>query len=150
MINDANITVLTTIASAAFALALLGAVSALWPHSPSQEGLANFAFALATALSMVLGNLAVFGAYLLTKNKSISRVASPISGCLSAAIFVIGLVTSSVLFTEGLNAWFTDTPMMPPPLILFVRWVILISVVWFFLSVGLRLFSKDKAETPKS
>jgi hypothetical protein len=144
MINEANITLLTTIASTGFALALLGAVSTLWPHSPTEEGLASFAFALATAFAMVLGNLAIFGAHMLTKNKPISRLAGKISSALAVVIFVVGFNISSILFTEGLNAWFTKVPLMPPLLITFVRSVILISFLWLIVSLLLRIFSKNK------
>ena len=144
MINEANITILTTIASSAFALALLGAVSTLWPHSPTEQGLVSFAFALAAALAMTLGNLAIFGAHLLTKNKTNLTLANKISGILAVAIFIAGFITSTTLFTEGLNAWFTVTPRMPASLILFFRLLVLVPLLWFLICWLLRLFSKNK------
>lgn len=149
MISETNITLLTTIASSAFALAMLGAISTLWPHSPTEQGLESFAFSLAAASAMVLGNLAVFGAYLLTKNKAKLTLANKVSSILSVSIFVGGFIVSSVLFTEGLNAWFTITPRMPASLIMFFRLLVLVPLLWLLMSWFLRLFSKnsnDKTE----
>lgn len=146
MINEANISILTTIASSAFALALLGAVSTLWPHSPTEEGLVSFAFALAAALAMTLGNLAIFGAHLITKNKSSLAFANKISGVLGAVIFIAGFITATTLFSEGLNAWFTVTPKMPGSLIMFFRLVVLVPFLWLLMAWLLRLFSKNSKD----
>lgn len=51
MLKSYSVCALMLLASAGFALAIFGAISTLWPHAPTQEGRADFAFALAIAFA---------------------------------------------------------------------------------------------------
>ena len=130
MLEKPNIVVLSTFASFGTALAFLGAVSALWGYAPNEDGLRNFAFTLATVFAMVLGNLTLLGVHFLQSNNPPRRFAPRVSRYLSVIVFVTGLFTASVLFSEGLNSWFDVPPTLPDALVWYVRLVILVPLAW--------------------
>jgi len=144
MFKNVHICFLTLIAASGFTLALLSAIAALWPDTPNQDGLAAFAFSLAVAFAGVLGNLSLFGAYLLIPDKNALGV--KITSVLSVAVLILSLMTASIFFTEGLNAWFETPPHMPGSLIMLVRIMILGPLLWLCIAIAMRAFGrKDKA-----
>lgn len=144
MVKDFQVTFLTLIGSSGFVLGLFGGVTTLWPHTPSKEGLAYFAFALLVAFVSFLANLLLFGSHLLIKNQDANSVSNRITNTFSVVIFFIGLLISCILFTEGMNAWFDEIPIMPNPLILVVRSLVLVPLFWFLLIFIFKIFKANK------
>ena len=144
MLKDTNITVLSLVGSSGFALAFLGAITALWAQTPNEDGLKNFAFALAVAFVTVLGNIVVVGAYALASKRAANGFAQRVSEWLAVILFLIGLFVTSILFSEGLNTWFSKPPVMSSALITFVRTMLLAPVLLLIVTGIMMLFSKKK------
>jgi len=146
MVNNSNLCFLTMVASGALVLATLGAISTLWPHVPTQEGLANFAFALAVAFASFLGNAILFGCYLLISNRGSKSKLRKFTAVLSVLILFVCLLVSSIYFTEGLNSWFDKVPLMPKSLVFIVRATILVPIALLLIILPFRIFSKKSID----
>ena len=145
MIKDTNIAVLTTIGSSGFALAFLGAISTLWADTPTEAGQQSFAFALAMAFGTVLGNILIVGAHVIMDKNQPGKAVKMVTASLAILVFFAGLFTTAILFTDGLNAWFSKIPVMSAPLIMFVRIIVFIPLLWLCISGLLVIFSRKKS-----
>ncbi len=144
MLKNYSICALMMIASAGFTLAIFGAVTTLWPHVPTQEGRADFAFSLAIAFAAFFGNSILVGTELLISNRN-SKL-NKITSLFSILIFYLGLIMVSILFSEGLNDWFETVPTMSSPLILTLRVMMVLPFVWLLISLAFKLFSKKSTQ----
>lgn len=144
MLKKFNLCFLTLLASSGYALALLGAVSTLWPHTPTQQGLESFAFSLAAIMPTVFGNLLLFACHLVIGDRGEGKFLSKITAVFSAIVFMTGAITASVFFSEGLNAWFTTVPMMPASLILLFRLLILVPFLWLLILAIISVLSRRR------
>ena len=138
---DFDLPTMCLVASGGLALALLGAVAALWPYAPNEQALTNFAFCLAVIFGCVLGNLIIFGANLtITKDKA--HLSRKFADIFAGGIFVIGLIAGGIYFSEGLNAWFPETPQMPGFIIMLFRLIIFLPLIFLFYRL-VRKVTKD-------
>ncbi len=145
MLKNTNIPVLATIGSSGFALAFLGAISTLWTDTPTEAGLQSFAFALAIAFATVLGNITVLGAHIIIDKRRPGKTLELLTSGLAILVFLVGLFTSAILFSEGLNSWFTKAPIMSPSLIVFARLIVFVPVLWLCIAGLLVIFPKKKS-----
>ena len=141
MLKNYSTCALMLVASAGYTLAILGAVTTLWPHVPTSDGRADFAFSLAITFGAFLGNSILLGTERMISNQH--SKSKKITSFLSIVIFYLSLMLGSTLFSEGLNAWFETTPTMSPSLILMLRLMILGPLIWLLVIVAMRLFQRN-------
>ena len=144
MMQNTDIISLAAVFSLGSALAFLSAITALWPYAPNQEGLAFFAFSLAVSFATALGNVTLLGTKYLKRANTAHPLLNRISTVLAAIVCMLGFLTTAILFSEGLNTWFTEYPVMPGSLIILFRFILLGPIFWILVVLFLTLFSFRK------
>lgn len=144
MFKETNIVVLAGVAAIGYTLAILGAISTLWTDIPSDAGRLAFGSALIVSFTMVCGNLIFMAVHLLASKSASHQFFDKMSGAMGVIIFIVGILTSAILFVEGLGAWSSEPIIMPDPLIILVRFNFFLPVLWLCLYCAFAMWPGGK------